>query len=126
MTTEYDPANGWVYNDWRGPQNLARVIAGSEAGLRLLRQHTCPYLLNDNRHTSAPWDYAVEWVVTDWLPRALAAGLTHYAQVIQPELPTVHSADVLYTALSEQVEMRLFISLLEAQAWLQQLPPQKK
>jgi hypothetical protein len=125
MSTEYDAANGWVYNEWIGPQDLASVVAGSEASLALLQQHGCPYLLNDNRHTLDPWDYAVEWVVSQWLPRALAAGLSHYAQVIRAESPTVHAAEALYSAISEQVEMRLFISLLEAQAWLHQVQGNK-
>ncbi|AIZ63974.1 hypothetical protein PK28_10260 [Hymenobacter sp. DG25B] len=121
MTTEYDTVNNWVYNNWIGPQDLASVMAGSEAGLKLLRKHSCSLLLNDNRHTVEHWDYAVEWVVAQWLPRALAAGLTHYAQVIRAESPTSLSADVLYRAISEQVEMRVFISLAEAQDWLQKV-----
>ncbi len=125
MTTEYDAAQGWVYNDWIGPQDLASVIAGSEAGLALLHHHACPYLLNDNRHTFEPWDYAMEWVTTQWLPRALNAGLTHYAQVIRAESPTSLSAEVLYSAIQEQVEMRVFISLQQAQAWLHQAQKMK-
>lgn len=121
MTTEYDATNHWVYNNWIGPQDLARVVAGGEACLKLLRKNACPYLINDNRHTFEPWDYAVEWVVTDWLPRALAAGLTHYVQVIRPESPTSLSAEALYTAIGEQMEMRVFITLTEAQTWLQQV-----
>ncbi|RZK52173.1 MAG: STAS/SEC14 domain-containing protein, partial [Hymenobacter sp.] len=79
LTIDYDAANNWVYNNWIGYQTYVGVIAGADACLPPLRENHCAYLLNDNRQVVGPWDHAVQWIATDWAPRAAGQGLTHFA-----------------------------------------------
>lgn len=118
LTVTFDPANGWVYNNWVGYQTFSGIVAGANACLEPLRERACAYLLNDNREVVGPWDHAVAWIVTDWAPRALAQGLTHFANVVSPESLAALSAEAMHVGIGNQLQMRMFSDLDAAQAWL--------
>jgi hypothetical protein len=120
LITGYDADNHWVYNEWIGYQTYASVAAGAEACLPLLRDHACPYLLNDNRRVIGPWDFAVTWIVTYWVPRAIELGLTHFANIISPEAMAALSARAMQTGIGDRLQLRLFDRIEEAQAWLRE------
>lgn len=120
LATAYDATNGWVYNNWMGYQTLPGIVAGADACLNPLRDHRCAYLLNDNRQVIGPWDHAVDWIVTDWAPRALAQGLTHFANVVSPESMAALSAEAMRLGLDGQLQMRMFGDFDEAKAWLRE------
>ena len=118
LTIDYEAANGWVYNNWVGYQTFTGIIAGADACLHPLRENACAYLLNDNREVVGPWDHAVEWIVTDWAPRAQAQGLTHFANIVSPESLAALSAEAMALGLGGRLQMRMFSDLATAQAWL--------
>ncbi|OUJ72353.1 hypothetical protein [Hymenobacter crusticola] len=118
LTIEYDPANQWVYNNWVGYQTYVGIIRGADECLYPLLENQCSYLLNDNRQVLGPWDHAVQWLVTDWAPRAVAQGLTHFAQVVSPESFAAQSADAMYKGISDRFQMRMFDNIVIAQTWL--------
>ncbi|GAB3242208.1 hypothetical protein GCM10027346_38250 [Hymenobacter seoulensis] len=126
LTTEYDASGPWVYNNWIGYQSLPGIIAGADACLLPLREHACTCLLNDNRQVIGPWDHAVEWIVSDWAPRATAQGLTHFANVVSPESMAALSAEAMQVGLSDRLQMRMFDSIEQAQAWLRQMQQSTK
>ena len=121
LTIEYDPTGPWVYNNWIGYQTFAGIIVGADECLHPLRENNCAHLLNDNRQVIGPWDHAVQWIVTDWAPRATAQGLTHFANVVSPESLAALSAEAMQVGLSDRLQMRMFSNLREAQAWLRQV-----
>ncbi|MBC6989809.1 STAS/SEC14 domain-containing protein [Hymenobacter sp. BT491] len=120
LTIEYDQAKHWVYNNWIGYQTHAGIVAGADACLVILSQQHCPYLLNDNTLVVGPWDHAVEWIATDWTPRAIAQGLTHFAHVVSPESFAALSAEAMHNSIGEYFQMQIFGSVAAAQEWLQQ------
>lgn len=120
LTITYDAANGWVYNNWIGAQTYTGIVAGANTCLDPLREHACAYLLNDNRLVTGPWDHAVEWIATDWAPRAAAQGLTHFANVVSPDVMAAYSAEDMYFGIADQLHIRLFTDLVEAQDWLRE------
>lgn len=120
LSIAYDAANGWVYNNWMGYQTFTGIIAGADACLHPLRENACAYLLNDNREVIGPWDHAVEWIVTDWAPRAIAQGLTHFANVVSSESMAAQSAEAMRLGIEGQLQMRMFGNITEAQAWLRE------
>ena len=115
----YEPANHWVHNDWIGYQTYVGIVAGADACLIPLAENKCAYLLNDNRRVIGPWDHAVDWIVTNWAPRAIAGGLTHFANVVSPESLAASSAQSMALGLNGQLQMRLFSDVDEAKQWLQ-------
>ncbi|WP_303309597.1 hypothetical protein [Hymenobacter sp. BT730] len=118
LTSEYDPANHWVCNHWQGEQTYVGMVAGANACLALLQQHQCAYLLNDNRQAVGLWDEILEWVTTSWTPRAMAAGLTHFAQVVSLDTLAADSSEVMRVSLKDKFHMHSFTIMAEAQAWL--------
>lgn len=120
LAIEYDAVNGWVYNNWIGYQTYTGIIAGADACLHPLRENACAYLLNDNREVIGPWDHAVEWIVTEWAPRAIAQGLTHFANVVSSESMAAQSAEAMRLGIEGQLQMRMFGDIAEAQAWLRE------
>ena len=119
LTIDYDTANAWVYNNWIGYQTHVGIVAGADACLVALRENRCAYLLNDNRQVVGPWDHAVEWIVTNWAPRAIAQGLTHFANIVSAESLAAGSARSMALGLEGQLQMHMFDNIAEAQAWLQ-------
>ncbi|OWP62190.1 STAS/SEC14 domain-containing protein [Hymenobacter amundsenii] len=126
LTIAYDAANEWVYNNWIGYQTYAGIVAGADTCLAPLRDYACPHLLNDNRQVVGPWDHAVEWIVTDWAPRASAQGLTHFAHVVSPESLAAISAEAMHIGIGDRLQMKMFGDLEEATAWLRQAQSDKK
>ena len=120
LTIDYDAVNHWVHNDWIGYQTYVGIVAGADACLLPLRENQCAHLLNDNRRVIGPWDHAVQWIVGNWAPRAIAQGLTHFANVVSPEALAASSAQSMQLGLHGQLEMRMFSNVEDAQAWLRQ------
>jgi hypothetical protein len=120
LTIEYDAARHVVYNNWMGYQTLAGIQAGADACLTMLQESHCPYLLNDNSLVVGPWDHAVEWIATDWTPRAIAGGLTHFAHVVSSESLAALSAQAMHTSIGDYFQMHTFASVADAQRWLEQ------
>jgi hypothetical protein len=116
----YDAANHWVRNEWIGYQTYVGIVAGADACLGPLVENQCAYLLNDNRQVIGPWDHAVEWIVTNWAPRAIASGLTHFANVVSPESLAAGSAQSMALGLEGQLQMHMFGDIDEAQQWLRE------
>jgi hypothetical protein len=116
----YDAPNHWVHNDWVGYQTYVGIVAGAEACLGPLAENACAYLLNDNRQVIGPWDHAVEWIVTNWAPRAIAGGLTHFANVVSPESLAATSAQSMALGLDGQLQVRSFDQVEDAQQWLRE------
>lgn len=118
LRIDYDAANHWVYNEWVGYQTYVGIVAGADACLLPLAKHGCACLLNDNRQVIGPWDHTVEWIVTDWAPRAIAGGLTHFANVVSAEALAASSAQAMALGLHGQLQMHLFADIELARQWL--------
>jgi hypothetical protein len=118
LTVEFHEASNLVYNNWFGYQTYPGVIAGANTSLKIIVEHQCPYLLNDNSLVVGPWDHALEWLTTDWAPRAVKGGLTHFAHVVSPESFAAFSAHNLHMEISEKLHMRIFDSVIEGLEWL--------
>ncbi|GAA4367277.1 hypothetical protein GCM10023185_39020 [Hymenobacter saemangeumensis] len=120
LTIEYDTQHHFVYNNWLGYQTRESIVTGANICIDVLTQHRCPYLLNDNRMVTGPWDHAVDWIANDWTPRAIAIGLTHFAHVVSPESFAALSAEMMHSSVGDSFQMRIFGSMPEAKAWLYQ------
>ncbi|TGD80384.1 hypothetical protein [Hymenobacter wooponensis] len=125
LTIEYSSVTNWVYSNWVGTQTYLQVTTGADACLTALREYKCRYLLNDNRHVIGSWDFAVDWVVSSWAPRAIEQGLTHMAHVFSPEGIATISAEHMYDGLGSDLHMRLFGDIEEAKTWLRRLQRRK-
>jgi hypothetical protein len=118
LTLNYDEANQWVHSNWKGYLTIENVQAGAEAILQHLQHHRCAYLLNDNRRVLGTWNPAMEWTLTNWAPRAVALGLTHFAHIVQPDAMATLSAEALTLGISKSLHIALFEDMEPARMWL--------
>jgi hypothetical protein len=125
LTLEYNHVTHWVYTNWMGTQTYLQVTTGADACLALLSEYNCRYLLNDNSHLIGSWDFAVDWVVSSWTPRAIEQGLTHMAHVFSPEGIATISAEYMYDGVGSDLHMRLFSDIEEAKTWLRRIQKRK-
>ncbi len=121
LTIEFDALNQWVYANWSGYQTRASIRQGADTYLEVLAQYNCPYLLNDNRWVAGPWSQVTEWITQDWVPRAIALGLIHFAHVISPESLARLSAENLQHRISASLQMQIFENAEKAKEWLRQV-----
>lgn len=118
LTMEYEPTSQLIYNRWQGYLTLENVKSGANTGLELLVETRCPHLLNDNTAVTGPWDHAVAWIAQDWTPRAIAAGLTHFAHVVDAKSFAALSAEAMSSGVAGLFEMRIFGDAEAARKWL--------
>ncbi|MFC5269268.1 hypothetical protein [Adhaeribacter terreus] len=118
LTIEYQQEKNWVENTWLGYQTTESIMKGANVCIEELKANHCAYLLNDNQQVVGPWDHATDWIAQDWTPRAIAAGLTHFAHVVSPESLAAMSAEMMQTKIEGSFNMKAFDNQEEAKAWL--------
>ncbi|MBT34128.1 MAG: hypothetical protein CMO01_31070 [Thalassobius sp.] len=77
----YNPSENILYCNWIGFQSTEKVKDGCNKMLEVLKSKKCSKVLNDNTHVTGPWQYATEWVATEWFPEMEKSGLEHFAWV---------------------------------------------
>ena len=114
----HDQENGWLYLDWKGPQELALVQAACQHLSTFLRQTGVGKVLNDNTHiTRTSWEL-VKWVAYDYLPQTGRDGL-HYVAWVQSPLPSCRgNLDLMDDFASQKPQVAIFDDLAEAYTWL--------
>ncbi|QNF32623.1 STAS/SEC14 domain-containing protein [Adhaeribacter swui] len=118
LTITFEAENNWVYNNWFGSQSQENVRLGANTCLEILMQNHCSYLINDNRLVAGPWSQATDWLLTNWLPRAIAGGLTYFAHITSLEPLARLSAENLRNHLVGNLQMEIFEDVPRAEAWL--------
>ncbi|HEX8427082.1 STAS/SEC14 domain-containing protein [Hymenobacter sp.] len=118
LTIEFHEAINVVYNNWFGYQTYPGVVGGANTSLKISKEHNCPYMLNDNSKVVGPWDHSLDWITNDWAPRAIQAGLTHFAHIVSVESFAAFSAHNLHNEISGKLQMSIFDSVIEGLEWL--------
>ena len=119
--TDNAPA-GWLYADWRGPQNMATVQGGCGELLRLLQGRGYGKVLNDNTRVTTMWSEAAEWAGRDWFPAMEAGGLRHFAWIYPADVFASLSIDLTLQFASGGVVIATFGNRAQAEEWLQAQP----
>lgn len=115
----YAPDLSAVVMVWRGYHTSAAFRALNEQVLAALGEHKASRILCDIRHFLLIGAEDQRWLNSDWLPRAIAAGLRHCAIVT----PLYFFNRVAVGAVVEQLDttqlrVEYFEDAEPAQAWL--------
>ena len=114
----HDQENGWLYLDWKGPQELALVQAACQHLSTFLQQTGVQKVLNDNTHiTRTSWEL-VKWVAYDYLPQTGRDGLHCVAWVQSPSPSCRGNLDLMDDFASHMPQVAIFDDLAEAYTWL--------
>jgi hypothetical protein len=119
----WDPTMQAVHTEaqsWADPSEMAAVL---EAGLQGLTEHGGSRWLADGRNMKAIKQSDQDWIVQEFLPRALAAGLRRVALVIPKNALAIRTVDQLMQRLpAAKVEVASFPTVDEARSWLTESP----
>lgn len=120
LTISFDEHNNWIYNDWSGYVSPDNVMQGCLSVLEAIEKYKAPASLNDNRHLVGPWDQSVDWIEQEWTPRAVAAGLRYFAQVVDENSFAATSSADLLSKVQDRFLMRIFRDQESARDWLKE------
>jgi hypothetical protein len=115
----WDPTLQAVHTEaqgWADPSEMAAVL---EAGLQALTEHGGSRWLADGRSMKVVTQPDQDWIVQEFFPRALAAGLKRIALVIPKSGLGMTTLDQLVHRLpAANLEVAYFATVDEARSWL--------
>ncbi len=115
----YDVTSNQIVAEWIGFVTLQNVKEACTEGLKLLKDTSCPFLLNSNEELEGSWDEANEWIAETWMPQALNYGLKRFAHIVSDDIFVEISAEEMVSRTSKyNFEMRMFKQRHEAREWL--------
>jgi hypothetical protein len=101
----------------QGWADLFELAAMLEAGLQALTEHRGSLWLADAHKMQVINQPDQDWIVREFFPRALAAGLRRFALVIPNERATT-AVDQFLVSLPAKFEAACFATEDEARSWL--------
>lgn len=119
ITTTYVPAKHIIVGTWQGFAPSKEFRAFSEDMIQLIRNKGCGYVLNDFRGGKAihPDDQA--WISDEWYPRAIEAGLSHYAFLLSQNVFNQLAVKRINEDIDQPgLNLRYFDNYEEAEQWL--------
>jgi hypothetical protein len=115
----WDPTLQAVHTEaqsWADPSEMAAVL---EAGLQALTEHGGSRWLADGRNMKVVKQPDQDWIVQEFFPRALAAGLKRIALVMPTSGLAMTTVDQLVGRMpAASAEVAYFATLDEARSWL--------
>jgi hypothetical protein len=122
LSIYYDQCNDWLFLNWEGELTLPLVQEACVALATCVLQRPYTRVLNSNEQvTSISWDVAA-WLVTDFLPHVVLAGVEHVAWVYSTSLRGQHLVQTILSWLPGP-PINAFDNIAEAVEWLQRFPP---
>lgn len=115
------PDNAFIYVNWIGIQSLETIVMGCNQVLNLLRERSCPAVLNSNHELIGPWEMAISWLVNKWAPQAKALGLKNFAHVLSHGIFGKRSFEKLKPELSHHFKVKSFDDETMAEEWIRLL-----
>jgi hypothetical protein len=114
----WDPTLRTVYIDVQGWADLTELAAVLEAGLQALTEHHGSQWLADARNVKVISQPDQDWIVQEFFPRALAAGLKRIALVIANERAMTTVDQLLVRLTAAKFEAAYFPTKDKARSWL--------
>ncbi|AKD04805.1 hypothetical protein POKO110462_10025 [Pontibacter korlensis] len=118
IAIEFNPADEWIYVNWKGYQNRESVMDGCEKILELMIEHACFRILNDNTNVEGQWSAASRWLAEDWFPRMHEHGLQLFAWVYSSSVLSRLSTDKAVRLADYPDYIKSFDNIEHAKDWL--------
>lgn len=117
----YDAEQGHIRMDWNGYATSAQFREGTEYMLKLLVEHRAHNVLADIKSMTLIGQEDQNYVKFNFLPRAIERGFRAIA-LVRPSnyFNALAVESISYRVQQTSVQIRIFDSLAEAQAWLQE------
>lgn len=118
LSIEFDVSNKVLYCHWKGELSEALVMPGCEKILEALPVFHCSKVLNDSADATGACIPDVSWIVEDWFPRMVIAGLKKFAWIYPPSVFSRVSINELLHLIEENKMIKIFSNLPAGMQWL--------
>jgi hypothetical protein len=119
VLVRWDGEGPWVFVQWKAWANSAEYRAAQEAVIIALRENHASRNLIDSTDSRVVSDDDQQWLVEDWMPRAVAAG-RRWTAIVLPKsaLGRTIAENIDRRPRSNWVKVEHFQTVEEAAAWL--------
>lgn len=114
---QWDEVGKIVVVEWRGFFPSDKMRSGAEKVLELIKEKKAAKMLTDTSKSRVVSPEDQNWIVNDWRPRAIKAGIYYMASVVPQDIIAQMAMNRLSTLLKD-VETGYFSTVAEAKAWL--------
>ena len=115
---EYFEAENYIYAAFIGFQSLRVLKKASDLALSILQEKACTKILSDNSRMLGGKDFAYDFILKSFAPRAIAYGLKYFAYVMPPAIGNPQTVKKLEIVFPPELEFRLFDTVEDARHWL--------
>lgn len=118
VRVKHYPDHDIIHADWVGVHSLVSIQKAMNELLNWFSETGSAKYLSDNSNIVGGWDTANDWLAEKWTPNAVSSGLRYVAHVMAPGIYGQLSMEALQPRLENQLTIRLFDKVEEAEAWL--------
>jgi hypothetical protein len=119
ILVRWDGDGPWVYVKWKGWADSPEYRAAQEVVIVALRENHASRNLIDSKESRVVSDKDQEWLIKDWMPRAVAAG-RRWTAIVLPRSPLGRTIaeNIDKHPRSTSTEVAHFETVEDAAAWL--------
>jgi len=119
LTVEYDEKAQWVFYQWKGFIRMQDIKTGYNKIIEQVVENNAVAVLADHSQIVGPWNEANDWLINDWTPRALQAGMFYWAINTGNDLFSNISLEMFLSKNSQgQYKVQVFEQFSDANKWL--------
>jgi hypothetical protein len=96
-------------------------MMGAHQLLTMLRQRSCPAILNSNKELIGPWNDGALLLGSKWALQAKRLGLVYFAQVLAPGIYGKTPFELFHQTGQQHLRIATFATDAAAEAWLMRL-----
>jgi len=121
---DYDPGKGLIYAEWIGYHTVEDVQRGCLTVLELLEDNKGKYpgLVSNISKVEGAWEDANGWIATEFMPRAIAAGLKKIGHLVGSDVFSQMSEESLRVNLEGLFTIGSFDKEEDVVKWLTEEP----
>lgn len=121
LTLSFDPDDGYVWAKWKGMPSPDNMKAGTEKYLDAFAEYNTGKIMIDMSTVKGTFTAINDWLVGNWTPRALKAGMKAAAMIHPEDVFTKFAMNKLndqYEKGPKSFGLRQFGDREEGRAWL--------
>jgi hypothetical protein len=111
-----------VVVEWKGYATSTELREVHEQLLELIKKHRVSKVLGDDTSLVSIAAEDRLWILENWMPRAIAAGLRVAAAKKSANYFARVAVAEIETAIGQRMQIKMFDTLADAKAWLQATP----
>ncbi|UII31704.1 hypothetical protein LVD17_25780 [Fulvivirga ulvae] len=114
----YDPTYNYILHEWLIPPTEEEFRTGCNQLVDAFKHFSANKVVVDTRQQGVIAGDLLEWMGTDWVTRAVAAGYTHGAIIVPSDIFASLSLHDLQESINNKVINQNFDSMSEALEWI--------